>query len=86
MKKCPALYTRRSSELHLDNVSSQTSVVIRQKLMKLAWEVLIHLPDSTGSAHPHLHPLMVDDLADKKSASREACETWLSKWCANWIN
>ncbi|GFU52258.1 putative DD34D transposase [Trichonephila clavipes] len=43
-QKRPALANRRGVVFHQDNVRPHMSVVIRQKLWKLGWKVLMHPP------------------------------------------
>jgi len=47
-QKRPALANRRSIVFHQDNARPHTSIVTRQKLRELGWEVLMHPPYSPG--------------------------------------
>ena len=65
--------------LHHDNGRSHTSIVTRQKLRELGWEVLMHpiySPDMAPSDY-HLLFSLENFLRDKKLPSREDCENCL---------
>ncbi|GFW40471.1 histone-lysine N-methyltransferase SETMAR [Trichonephila clavipes] len=64
---------------HQGNVRPHTSVVTRQKLWELGWEVLMHPPYSSDLAPSDCHLLLalLNFLGDKKLESREDCENRL---------
>ncbi|GFV44298.1 histone-lysine N-methyltransferase SETMAR [Trichonephila clavipes] len=67
-QKRPELAKRRGVVFHQDNARPHTSVVTRQKLWELGWEVLMHppySPDLTPSDY-HLFPALQNFLSDKK--------------------
>ena len=84
-QKRPALANRRGIVFHQDNARPHTSIVTRQKLRELGWEVLMHPPYSPDLAPSdyHLFLSMANDLAGEKLTSREACENRLSQFFAN---
>ncbi|GFX83529.1 histone-lysine N-methyltransferase SETMAR [Trichonephila clavipes] len=67
---------------HQDNV---TSVVTRQNLWELGWEVLMHPPYSPDLAPSDYHLFLTfqNFLSDKKLGSREDCENQLPDFFAN---
>ncbi|GFX27553.1 histone-lysine N-methyltransferase SETMAR [Trichonephila clavipes] len=78
-QKRPELVNRRGAVFHQDNVRPQTSVVTRQKLWELGWEVLMHpqySPDLSPNDY-HLFLILQNLLSDKKLGSREDCENEL---------
>ncbi|XP_011069195.1 PREDICTED: histone-lysine N-methyltransferase SETMAR-like [Acromyrmex echinatior] len=78
-QKRPALANRRGIVFHQDNTRPHTSIVTRQKLRELGWEVFMHppyTPDLAPSDY-HLFLSMVNDFAGEKFSSREACENQL---------
>ena len=84
-QKRPALANRRGIVFHQGNARSHTSIVTRQKLRELGWEVLMHPPYSLDLAPSdyHLFLSMANDFADEKFASREACENRLFQFFVN---
>ncbi|GFT70369.1 histone-lysine N-methyltransferase SETMAR [Trichonephila clavipes] len=72
----PELANRIDIVFHQDNARPYTSVVTRQKLSELSWEVLMHPPYSPDLAPSdyHLFPALQNFLRDKKLGSREDCE------------
>ncbi|GFV24862.1 histone-lysine N-methyltransferase SETMAR [Trichonephila clavipes] len=68
-----------------DNARLRTSVVTRQKLQKLGWEVLMHPPFSPDLARSDYHFFLIlqNFLSDKKLGSREDCENRLLECFAN---
>ena len=52
-KKCPELVNRKHIIFHQDDARPHVSLMSRQKLLQLGWEVLIHLPYS-----PNIAPLI----------------------------
>ncbi|GFY24125.1 histone-lysine N-methyltransferase SETMAR [Trichonephila clavipes] len=73
------LANRGGFVLHQDNDGLLTSVVTRQKLWELGWEVLTHPPYSPNLApcDYHLFLALKNFLSDKKLGSREDCENRL---------
>ncbi|GFW92805.1 putative DD34D transposase [Trichonephila clavipes] len=74
-QKWPELANRRSVMFHQDNARPHTSVVTRQKLWELGWEVLMHPPYSPNLAPNdyHLFLALQNFQSDKKLGSREHC-------------
>ena len=70
---------------HQDNARPHTSLMTRQKLRELGWEVLMHPPYSRDLAPSdyHLFLSMANGLGGTNLASLEACENWLSEFFAN---
>ena len=70
---------------HQDNARPHTSLMTRQKLRELGWEVLMHPPYSPDLAPSDYHPFlsMANALGDTNLASLEAGENWLSEFFAN---
>ena len=84
-QKRPELVNRNGVVFHQDNARSHTSLMTRQKLRELGWDVPSHLPyspDLTPSDY-HLFQFMQNALGDIKLASKEARENWLSEFFAN---
>ncbi|GFX98287.1 histone-lysine N-methyltransferase SETMAR [Trichonephila clavipes] len=75
-QKRPELANRRGFVFHQDNARPHTSVVTRQKLWELGWQVLMHPPYSPDLAPSNYHLFLVlqNFLSDKKLGSREDCE------------
>lgn len=84
-QKRPELVNRKGVVFHQDNARPHTSIVTRQKLRELGWEVLMHPPYSPDLAPSdyHLFLSMANALGGVKLASRKACENWLSEFFAN---
>ncbi|CAK9811656.1 Histone-lysine N-methyltransferase SETMAR [Anthophora quadrimaculata] len=84
-QKRPELANRRGVVFHQDNARPHTSIVTRQKLRELGWEVLMHPPYSPDLAPSdyHLFRALQNFLSDKKLASREDCENRLLQFFAN---
>ncbi|GFY04741.1 histone-lysine N-methyltransferase SETMAR [Trichonephila clavipes] len=81
----PELANRRGVVFHQDNATPHTSEVIRQKLLELGWEILMHPPYSPDLA-PNGYQLFLalqNFLSDKKLGSREGCENRLLEFFAN---
>ncbi|GFW03580.1 transposase [Trichonephila clavipes] len=72
-QKRPNLANRRGVVFHQDNPTPHTSVVIRQKLWELGWEVLMHPPYSPDLAPSdcYLFLALQNFLSDEKLGSRE---------------
>ena len=49
-EKRPELVNRKGVIFHDDNVTPDTSLATRQKLLKLGWEVMLHPPYSPDLA------------------------------------
>ncbi|GFT30201.1 histone-lysine N-methyltransferase SETMAR [Trichonephila clavipes] len=84
-QKRPELANRRSVVFHQDNAMPHKSVVTRQKLLELGWEILMHPPynpDLTQSDY-HLFLALQNFQCDKKLRSREDCENRLLEFFAN---
>ncbi|CAK9819611.1 Histone-lysine N-methyltransferase SETMAR [Anthophora plagiata] len=84
-QKRPELANRRGVVFHQDNARPHTSIVTRQKLQELGWEVLMHPPYSPDLAPSdyHLFLALQNFFSDKKLASREECENQLLEFFAN---
>ncbi|GFU51791.1 histone-lysine N-methyltransferase SETMAR [Trichonephila clavipes] len=84
-QKRPELASRKGVVFHQDNARPHTSVVTRQKLRKLGWEVLMHPPYSPDLAPSdyHFFPALQNFLSDKKLGSREDWENRFLKFFAN---
>ncbi|GFW44093.1 histone-lysine N-methyltransferase SETMAR [Trichonephila clavipes] len=79
------LANRRGFVFHQDNASTYTSVVTRQNLWELSWEVLMQPPYSSDlvPSDYHLFLALQNLLSDKKLGSREDCENRLLDFFAN---
>ena len=84
-QKRPELVNRNGVVFHQDNARPHTSLMTRQKLRELGWDVLSHPPYSPDLAPSdyHLFRSMQNALGATKLASKEACENWLSEFFAN---
>lgn len=84
-QKRPELANRRGVVFHQDNARPHTSIVTRQKLRELGWEVLMHPPYSPDLAPSdyHLFLALQNFFSDKKLASREECENQLLEFFVN---
>ena len=85
MQKRPSLINRGRIVFHQDNARPHTSLVTRQKLREIGWEVLLHPPYSPDLAPSdyHLFLSMANELGSRKLATRESCENWLSEFFDN---
>ncbi len=85
MQKRPSLINRGRIVFHQDNARPHTSLVTRQKLRELGWEVLLHPPYSPDLAPSdyHLFLSMANELGSRKLSTRESCENWLSEFFDN---
>ncbi|GFW46258.1 mariner Mos1 transposase [Trichonephila clavipes] len=81
------LANRRCVVFHQDNARSHTSIVTRQKIWNLGWEVLMHSPCSPdlASSDYHLFLAFQNYLSDKKWGSREDCENQLLEFFAHQV-
>ena len=80
-RKRPELINRRGV-FHHDNARPHTSLMTRQKLREIGWEVLMHPPYSPDIAPSdyHLFRSLQNSLNDVKLASKEACENHLKQF------
>ncbi|GFW22259.1 histone-lysine N-methyltransferase SETMAR [Trichonephila clavipes] len=76
---------RRGVVFHQDNTRPYISIVTRQNLLELGWEVLMHSPYSPDliPSDYHLFLALQNFLSDKKLGSREDCENRLLDVFAN---
>ena len=84
-QKRPELVNRNGVVFHQDDARPHTSLMTRQKLRELGWDVRSHppySPDLTPSDY-HLFRSMHNALDDTKLASKEVCKNWLSEFFAN---
>ena len=74
-KKRPVLVNRKHIIFHQDNSRLHVSLMTRQKLLQLAWEVLIHPPYSPDIAPLdfHLFRSLQNSLNGKNFNSLEDC-------------
>ncbi|GFU45046.1 histone-lysine N-methyltransferase SETMAR [Trichonephila clavipes] len=78
-QKRPELANRSGIVFHQDNAKPHISVVTRQDLWELGWEVLMHpaySPDLAPNVY-HLFLTLQNFLNDKKLGLREDCENRL---------
>ena len=80
-EKCPELVNRIHIIFHQDNAKSHVSLMPRQKLLQLGWEVLIHLPYSPDIAPSdfHLFWCLKNSLNGKNFNSLEDCKMHLDQ-------
>ena len=83
-KRRPKLINRKGVVFNHDNVRPHTSLVTRQKLRKLGWEVFMHPPYSPDLApsDSHLFRSQQNSLNGAKLASNEASENHLVQFFA----
>ncbi|CAK9801870.1 Histone-lysine N-methyltransferase SETMAR [Anthophora plagiata] len=76
---------RKGVVFHHDNARPHTSLMTRQKLRELGWEVLMHPPYSPDLAPSdyHLFKHLQNFLNGTKLASSEACENELIRFFRN---
>ena len=74
MQKRSSLINRGRIVFHQDNARPHTSLVTRQKLRELGWELLLHPPYSPDlvPSDYHLFLCMANELGSRKLATREA--------------
>ena len=78
-KKRPKLVNRKGVLFHHDNARSHTSLMTRQKLTELGWEILMHPPYSSDLASSDYHLLWsLQNFLDGKKigqqkSSRKPC-------------
>ena len=75
-EKRPELVNRKRIIFHQDNASQHVSLMNRQKLLQLGWEVLIHTPYSPDIAPSdfHLFRSLQNSLNGKNFNSLEDCK------------
>ena len=78
-EKHPELVNRKRITFHQDNARPYVSLMTRQKLLQLGWEVLIHPPYSPDSAPSDLHLFtsLWNSLNGKNFNSLEDCKRHL---------
>ena len=83
-KKCPELAKRKRILFHQDNTRPHVSLMTRQKLLQLGWEVLIHPPYSPDIAPSdfHLFRSLQNSLSGKNFNSLEDCKRHLEQFFA----
>ena len=83
-EKCPELVNRKCIIFHQDNVKPHVSLMIRQKLLQLDWEVLIHLLYSPDIAtwDSHLFQSLQNSLNGKNFHSLEDSKRHLKQFFA----
>ena len=83
-KKRPELVNRKRIIFHEDNARPHVSLMTRQKLLQLGWEVLIHPPYSPdiASLDFHLFWSLQNSLNGKNSNSLEDCKRDLEQFFA----
>ncbi|GFX61238.1 transposase [Trichonephila clavipes] len=80
-QKRPESANKRGVVFHEDNTRPHTSVLTRQKLWELGWELLMHPPYSSNlePSDYHLFLALQNFLSDKKLGSREDCEKSITR-------
>ena len=83
-EKRPELVNRKRIIFHQDNSKPHVSLMTRQKLLQLGWEVLIHPPYSPGTAPSdfHLFQSLQNSLKGKNFHSLEDCKRHLEQFFA----
>ena len=83
-EKCPELVNRKCIIFQQDNARSHVSLVTKQKLFQLGWEVLIHLPYSSDiePSYLHLSWSLQNSLNWKTFNSFEDCKRHLEQFFA----
>ena len=83
-EKRPELINKKGVVFHHNNARPHISLVTRQKLRELGWEVLMHPPNSPDLApsNYHLFRSLKNSLNGVKLASKEACEDHLDQFFA----
>ena len=81
-EKCPELINRKRIIFHQDNARPHVSLMTRQKLLQLDWEVLIHPPYSLDIAPSdfHLFRSLQNSLNGKNFSSLEDCKRHLEQF------
>ncbi|GFW48488.1 histone-lysine N-methyltransferase SETMAR [Trichonephila clavipes] len=85
LAKWPEFANRRGVVFHQDNASRHTSVVTRQKLWELSWEVLMRPPYSPDLSPSdfYLFLELQNFLSDKELGSRDDCENGILEFFAS---
>ena len=80
----PELVSRKLIIFHQDNARPNVSLMTRQKLLQLVWEVLIHPPYSPDVAPSdfHLFRSLQNSLNGKNFYSLEDCKRHLEQFFA----
>ena len=83
-EKCPELVNRKCIIFQQDNARPHVSLMTRQKLLQLGWEVLIHLPYSPDiePSDFHLSQSLQNSLKGKNFNSLEDCKRHLEQFFA----
>ena len=83
-EKCPELVNRKCIIFHQDNTRPHVSLMTRQKLLQLVWEVLILPPYSPDIAplYFHLFRSLQNSLNGKNFSSLEDCKRHLEQFFA----
>ena len=83
-EKCPELVNRKCIIYHQDNARLPVSLMTRQKLLQLGWEVLIHPPYSPDIAPSGFHRFwsLQNSLNGKNFNSLEDCKRHLKQFFA----
>ena len=83
-EKLPELVNRKYIIFHQDNARPHVSLMTRQKLLQLGWEVLIHPPYSSDTAPSdfHLFWSLQNSLKGKNVNSLEDCKRHLEQFFA----
>ena len=83
-EKHPELVNRKRIIFHQDNARLHVSLMTRQKLLQLGWELLIHLPHSPDTAPLdfHLFQSLQNSLNGKNFNSLEYCKRHLEEFFA----
>ena len=81
--KCPELVNRKHIFFHQDIARPPVSLMTRQKLLELGWEVLIHLPYSPDMAPLNFYFILYKILLmEKNFNSLEDCKRHLKQFFA----
>ena len=83
-EKRPELVNTKRIIFHQDNARPHVSLMTRQKLLQLGWEVLIHPPYSSDIAPSgfHLFRSLQNSLNGKNFSSLEECKRHLEQFFA----
>ena len=83
-KKCLELVNRKCIIFHQDTPRPHVSLMTRQKLLQLGWEILIHPPYSPDIATSdfHLFQSLQNSLNGKTYNSLEDCKRHLEQFIA----
>ena len=83
-EKHPELVNRKRIIFHQDHTRPHVSLMTRQKLLRLGWEVLVHPPYSPDIAPSdfHLFQSLENSLNGKNFSSLENCKRHLEQFFA----